>query len=153
LSWGRGFAIQMLPISNQPHVSPETSETSQDLLPTFALLDHAFNAIHSTIRARDFSICCNMVSLHHIASNLSRPASRASLRRSPLDRLWVSIAVNPRSRLPSLFRARISRTWRLRGIGAVRLNRGCLFKTHDVDGALVRRERGEACDSVETHEQ
>lgn len=108
--------------TNQPHMSPEASKPSRDSLPAFALLNHAFDTVHSTVRARDFSICCDMVSLHHVASNLSRSTCCASFRRPPLDRLWVSIAVNARSRLPSLFRARVGRTWGLRSIGAVGLN-------------------------------
>lgn len=90
---------------NQPRLYPTAS--CLNLLSTFALLDHTFNAIHGTVRTRDFSICCNVVSLHHIASNLSCPARSAGLCGPPLDGLWISIAVQTCIRLTAFLRAGI----------------------------------------------
>jgi hypothetical protein len=122
---GAGAAVAVSPFKcflfpDQPYLSPIPS--CFDLLSTFALLDDTLNAIHSTIRTRDFSICCNVVSLHHIASNLSSPARSAGLRRPPLDGFRISIAVHTCSRLSAFFRAGIVWAGRWRSIGAAGLN-------------------------------
>jgi hypothetical protein len=66
---------------------------SQDSLPAFTLLDHTFDAIHSTIRTCDLSISSDVISLHHIASDFPRATGRASLCSALLDGLWIAICV------------------------------------------------------------
>ncbi len=104
---------------NQPRLSPTTS--CFNLLSTFALLDYTFDAIHSTVRARDFSICCNVVSLHHVASDFSCPARSAGLCRPPLDGFWISIAVQTCIRLSAFLRVGVIWAGRWRSIGAAGL--------------------------------
>ena len=122
---GAGAAVTFSPFKcflfpNQP--SRSSTISCFNLLSTFALLNHTFNTIHSTVRARDFSICCNVVSLHHIASHLSCPARSAGLCRPPLNGFWISIAVQTRIRLSAFFRAGIIWAGRWRSIGAAGLN-------------------------------
>lgn len=109
-------------------------------LPTFALLNHTFNTIHSTIRTCDLSIRSNVISLHDIASHFPGATRRASFRGPPLDRLWISIGVKICCRLRPFLGPRIcGRCWRLGAIRVVGPVEVLLGTTHDDGGGFFLR--------------
>jgi hypothetical protein len=105
---GVGFVDWALPKCFLLQISIKlTQRKLQYSLPALALLNHAFNTVHSTVGTRDLSICSNMVSLHHIAADFPCAACSARLCGPPLDWLWVSIAIHSRRSRRAFLRARL----------------------------------------------